>query len=160
MPTQSLPAASLRTANFLPAGRMLTRAGNSLIYRVLWPIWRAISLVEWMFLPALREAPGGGRRSAGQALRTGGDVVEGEGHRHAGVKAHQADHVGDALMAECGDRAVEEALGDPTRIGEAGRPLVHEPLALVIERCRQARQQYFDLVGRQPRRLAGALMRI
>ena len=49
--------------------------------------------------------------SARQAFGAGGDVVEGQGHRHAGVKAHQADHVGDALMAERLDRAVEETLG-------------------------------------------------
>src|SRR5215212_745827 len=34
------------------------------------------------------------------ALGAGRHVVEGERHRHAGVKAHQADRVGDALMAE------------------------------------------------------------
>src|SRR3984893_11808608 len=100
MPTQSLPALSLRTAKCLPAGRLLIRARNPLIYRVLWAIWRAISVVASSFLPALRETRGGGGRSAGQAFRTGRDVVEGERHRHAGVKAHQADHVGDALMAE------------------------------------------------------------
>jgi hypothetical protein len=44
---------------------------------------------------ALREG-----RSADEALGTGPDVVEGEGHRDAGVKAHQADHVGDAYMVE------------------------------------------------------------
>src|ERR1700737_1292784 len=159
-PTQSLPAPSLRNAYRLPAGRVLIRASNALIYRVLWAIWRVISVVESMFLPALRETPGGSRRSAGQALRTGGDVVECEGHRHAGVKAHQADDVGNALMAECGDRAVEEALGDPARICETGRHLVDDLLALVVERCRQAGQQRLDLVGRQPRRLAGTLMRI
>src|SRR6266481_10103842 len=113
VPTQCLPAASLKVARRLPAGRMLIQARNPLIYRVLWPIWRAISVVASIFLPALREAPGGGRRSAGQALRTGGDVVEGERHRDARVKAHQGDHIGDTLMAECGDRPVEEALGDP-----------------------------------------------
>jgi hypothetical protein len=44
---------------------------------------------------ALREG-----RSAGQAPGAGRDVVEGEGHRDAGVKVHQADHVGDADMVE------------------------------------------------------------
>ena len=63
-------------------------------------------------------------------------------------------------MAECGDRAVEEALGDPARIGEAGRHLVNDLLALVIERGRQTGQQCLDLVDRQPGRLAGTLMRI
>jgi len=63
MPPQSLPAASLRTANCLPAARVLIRVVNSLIYHTLWPIWRAISAVEPMSLPVLREAAG----SAGHA---------------------------------------------------------------------------------------------
>src|SRR6202171_681097 len=63
-------------------------------------------------------------------------------------------------MAEGLGRAVEEAFGDPARIGKTRRHLIDDLLALVVERCRQARQQCFDLVGRQPRGLAGALMRI
>src|SRR5215831_11422435 len=103
---------------------------------------------------------GAGWRSARQALGARRDVVKGKRHRYAGVKADQADHVGDALMAECGDRAVEEALGDPARIGKARRHLVDDLLALVVERGRQTGQQCLDLVRRQPRRLAGALVRI
>jgi hypothetical protein len=53
MPTQSLPAPSLRTAICLPAG-MPTWAGNPLIYRTLC----AISVAGSIFLPALREARG------------------------------------------------------------------------------------------------------
>src|SRR5437016_495399 len=93
MPTQCLPAVSLRTAHLLPAGRVLVRLSNYLIYKVLWPIWRAFSGVESIFLPESREARGGSRCSARQAFGAGGDVVEGERHRHAGVKAHQGDHV-------------------------------------------------------------------
>src|ERR1700730_6481506 len=100
MPTRCLPAASLRTAYRLPAARVLMWVASYLIYKALWPIWRAISAVGSIFLPALREMPGGGSRSAGQALGAGGDVVEGECRRHAGAKAHHADHVGDALMPE------------------------------------------------------------
>src|SRR6266404_3678814 len=85
MPTQCLPAASLRTAICLPAGRMLIRALNPLIYMVLWAIWRAFSVVESIFLPALREGPTGSTGSAGQALGAGGDVVEGQRHSHAGA---------------------------------------------------------------------------
>ena len=55
MPTQSLPAPSLRTAICLPAG-MPTWAGNPLIYRTLC----AISVAGSIFLPALREASGRG----------------------------------------------------------------------------------------------------
>ena len=103
MPTQSLPAA-----------RVLVRVASYLIYKVLWPLRKASADAESSFLPALREVRGGGRGSAGQALRAGGDVVEGQRHRHAGVKPHQTDHVGDADMAECGDRAVMEP---PSGIG-------------------------------------------
>jgi hypothetical protein len=53
MPTQSLPAPSLRTAICFPAG-MPTWAGNPLIYRTLC----AILVVGSIFLPALREARG------------------------------------------------------------------------------------------------------
>src|SRR5690349_7278995 len=63
-------------------------------------------------------------------------VVEGQRHRHTGVKAHQADHVGNALMTEHLDRAIEETLGDPARIREAGRHLIDDLLALVVERGR------------------------
>src|SRR6516164_2822422 len=160
VPTQTLPAASLRPAKRLPASRVMIRMANYLIYRVFWPIRQAFFGAESSFLPALREAPGAGARSAGQALGAGRDVVEGERHRHTGVKAHQADHVCDALMAESLDRTVEEALGDPARIGKARRHLVDDLLALVVERCRQAGEQRLDLIGRQPRRLAGALMRV
>src|SRR6266851_8209634 len=95
MPTKSLPAASLRTTDRLPAARIRLLGSNYLIFMVLWPIRRLLFGVESYFLPALREG-----RSADQALGAGRDVVEGEGHRDAGVKAHQADHVGDADMVE------------------------------------------------------------
>src|SRR5215471_2069753 len=51
--------------------------------------------------------------SAGHSRCIGGDVVEGERHRHAGVEAHQRDDVGDADVAEGGDGAVEDALRYP-----------------------------------------------
>jgi hypothetical protein len=95
MPTKSLPAASLRTTHHLPAARIRFPGVNYLMCKALWLIRRPLFGVESCFLPALREG-----RSAGQALGAGPDVVEGEGHREAGVKAHQADHVGDADMVE------------------------------------------------------------
>src|SRR5271166_4084916 len=52
MTTQSLPAASLRTANCLPAARVLLRVATYLIYKALWSIKRAILGVESFFLPA------------------------------------------------------------------------------------------------------------
>ena len=57
MLTQSLPAASLRTGNRLPAAQVLLRVSNYLIYMVLWLIVPASSDLESSFLPALREAP-------------------------------------------------------------------------------------------------------
>ena len=57
MLSQSLPAASLRTANRLPAGRVLVWAFNYLICMALWLIGPAISGLESGFLPALRETP-------------------------------------------------------------------------------------------------------
>jgi hypothetical protein len=90
-----LPAASLRTTDRLPAAQIRLREDKYLICRVLWPIRRPLFGVESCFLPALREG-----RSGGQALGAYRDVVEGEGHRDAGVKAYQADHVGDADMVE------------------------------------------------------------
>src|ERR1700740_36170 len=106
MPTQPLPAVSLRMAKRLPAIRVLARLSNYLTFMALWPIRQAFFGAESSFLPALREAPGASARSAGQALGAGRDVVEGERHRHTGVKAHQADHVCAALMAESLHRAV------------------------------------------------------
>src|ERR1700730_15987309 len=55
MPTQIVPAASLRSTTRLPAARALVRASNHLIWIVLWSIGRAISRVASNFLPALRE---------------------------------------------------------------------------------------------------------
>ena len=74
MPTQSLPAASLRTAGRLPAARVLVRVASYLIYKVLWALRKASSGAESSFLPALREVWGGGSRSAGQTLGVGGDL--------------------------------------------------------------------------------------
>jgi hypothetical protein len=57
MSTQSLPAASLRTTDRLPAARVLLQVFNYLIYMPLWLIEPAGSDLESDFLPALREAP-------------------------------------------------------------------------------------------------------
>src|ERR1700730_4052800 len=51
-----LPAASLRTANRLPAGRVMRLVSNSLICLILSSIGLAIFGREAKFLPALREA--------------------------------------------------------------------------------------------------------
>jgi hypothetical protein len=58
MPTQTLPAASLRSARCLPAARALLRVANYLICTALWSIGRAICRVASNSLPALREGEG------------------------------------------------------------------------------------------------------
>src|SRR6266404_3476369 len=55
---QSLPAASLRTANRLPAGRVMRLVYNHLICFILSSIGPAIFRRQAKFLPALREAAG------------------------------------------------------------------------------------------------------
>jgi len=55
MPTQILPAASLRSANRLPAGRTLAWVVNHLICMASWSIGRAIFRIVLNYLPALRE---------------------------------------------------------------------------------------------------------
>ena len=57
MPTQILPAASLRGANRLPAGRTPTGRSNHLIWTGLLAIGRAIFRAALHFLPAGREFP-------------------------------------------------------------------------------------------------------
>src|SRR6266404_1562839 len=52
MSTQSLPAASLRTINCLPAAGVRLGVATYLIYKVLLPIKRAISGAALSFLPA------------------------------------------------------------------------------------------------------------
>src|ERR1700738_32386 len=63
MPTRIPPAASLRSAQRLPAARALFLAANNLIYMALWSIGGAIFRVAANFLPALREGRVTGRRA-------------------------------------------------------------------------------------------------
>jgi hypothetical protein len=55
MPRKILPAASLRSAQRLPAARTLFRAPNYLICMALWSIGQAIFRGASNFLPVLRE---------------------------------------------------------------------------------------------------------
>src|SRR6516165_4243332 len=86
-----------------------------------------------------RKAHAGCGGLAHDAGRPGRHVVKGQGHRDAGVVAHQGDHIGDADMTERLDRAVVEPFCDPARIGEGGRHLVDDLLALIGKRSRQTR---------------------
>src|SRR4029077_20815093 len=59
MPTQSVPAASLRTVISLPAARVLLRVSNYLICRAFLADRAVDFRHRTEFLPELREAPGG-----------------------------------------------------------------------------------------------------
>src|SRR5437660_1673038 len=74
MSTRSLPAASLRTGDRLPAGRVFLWVFKYLILSALSSICWSICGAQSIFLPALREAPGGGgrgRRAASSARFVG-----------------------------------------------------------------------------------------
>src|SRR5437660_1386646 len=79
MPSAGLPAASLRTANCLPAGRVLRWAASYLIYITLWSIRGAVFGPKSKFLPALRE---GDNRGLLEPRAVAVDVVE----RRVGVR--------------------------------------------------------------------------
>src|SRR6516225_7289428 len=127
------------------------------------PPFSVKKLVRKVGINCLTECVGASLRashSARHARRPGWHVVKGQGHRDAGVIAHQGDYVGDADMAECLDRTVIEPLWDPTRISEGHRHLVDNLLALVRERSLQAGDDGFDLIGWQTDFLAAPLMRV
>src|SRR6266446_2032724 len=73
MSTRSLPAASLRTGNSLPAGRVFLWVFKHWICLALSSIFWSICGVQSIFLPALREAPckRRGRRAASSARIVG-----------------------------------------------------------------------------------------
>jgi hypothetical protein len=100
MPTQSLPAASLRPANRFPAARVSLSVANYLIYRALEPIGRAISGVKSRFLPALREAgvfrnvaARGGKRKRERQPRLRGPAIEAAGILDKNAKHAPGDRI-------------------------------------------------------------------
>src|SRR6266481_9217228 len=126
MPTQILPAASLRSANRLPAGRTLSWAANHLICFALWSIARAIFRAAANVVPASRDnipsGAGDGEvvdpqgRGVGASLEfevvggleAGEDVLEIAGHRHL------ADREGDlAVLDQKARRTPAVVAGDP-----------------------------------------------
>src|SRR6266436_2599179 len=132
MPTQILPAASLRSANRLPAGRTLSWAANHLICLALWSIARAIFRAAANVVPASRDnipsGTGDGEvvdaqgRGIGAGLEfevvrgaeAGEDVLEIAGHRHL------ADREGDLALVD------PEAGGTPAIVaGHAVDPHPH-----------------------------------
>src|SRR3984893_17668660 len=92
MPTQIVPAASLRSTTRLPAAGALVRASNHLIWVVLWSIGRAIFRVASNFLPGLREGRAAQAAPAGVpapcreiVFRAGFDLI-------SVVGEHRVDH--------------------------------------------------------------------
>src|ERR1700730_1352848 len=129
MSTQSLPAASLRTGNRLPAGRVLLWVSKYMIWidlsSICWPICGAVSI----FLPALREAPGSGRRGrrGASSARVVGVLALAQHHpdRGAGqveILAQRVDEVAPIGVREvCGFR------GEQRKGRWAGVDLGHVP---------------------------------
>jgi hypothetical protein len=91
MPTQIVPAASLRSTTRLPAARALVRASNHLIWIALWSIGRAIFRVVSNFLPALRE--GRAYQAAPAGVPACREIVFGAGFELISVVGeHRIDH--------------------------------------------------------------------
>src|SRR6266446_8021351 len=114
MPRQILPAASLRSAQCLPAARALLQVSNYLMCTALWSIGRAICRVASNFLPALREGEDGDRGSqCGEA----GEEVPVPNVRFAPPGRHlSALHQLDADAIGCSDvRSEERRVGKECR---------------------------------------------
>src|SRR6201994_4012000 len=80
-----------------------------------------------------------------QASGVGRDVVRHQRQRNGGEPAHQRGHVHDALVADQVLRPPEQPQRDHPRRGQRAGELVHDLLAVVVERGRQARDQRRDL---------------
>ena len=127
MPTQSLPATSLRTGKRLPAARVLLRVVNYLICMALWLIGPAISGLESSFLPAFREAQGRVRRSTRHACGPGQDVGRN------GALDRRLDAVAGQIRRDVGAR----------KLATPGRPLLR---SIARHGHRLHRRQYRHLV--------------
>src|SRR5437899_1633088 len=121
MPTQILPAASLRSANCLPAARTLSWAANYLICIALWSIARAVFRAASNFLPALRErralsAPAAADRASGRrrgrataddaeasGVFGGGRAACGAPPGRDGVRPKARRHLADARFRQPGE---------------------------------------------------------
>src|SRR5438132_737716 len=126
MPTQILPAASLRSANWLPAARTLSWASNHLICFALWSIARAIFRATANVVPASRDNipsgagdgevvdPQGRGVGAGLEFEIVGGLEAGEDVLQVAGDRHLADREGDLALVdpEAGGTAAIVA-GDP-----------------------------------------------
>src|ERR1700756_5613170 len=99
MPTQILPAASLSSAQRLPAARALFLAVNYLICIALRSIGRAIFGVETRFLPEVREMRRGSALARQHLGSPCGDAAvddeAGPGHEAGVVRGEKDDALGD-----------------------------------------------------------------
>src|SRR5215475_5519574 len=109
MPTQILPAASLSSAQRLPAARALFLEANYLICIALRSIGRAISGVKTRFLPHSRDERWGPRRTGHHLGLLRGDAAiddeTGPGHKAGVVRGEKDDALGDvAHRSHAADR--------------------------------------------------------
>ena len=107
-------AVSMATSKGLYAPVMLIAGGAPLQWRVM--------IHEMTRHGVARPSDEFVNTSARHARRAVGNVVEGQGHRDAGVVAHQGDDIGDADVAERLDRAVVEAARHPAARWRARSP--------------------------------------
>src|SRR5438067_13800802 len=110
MPTQILPAASLRSANRLPAGRTPSWTPNCLIRMRLWALSWANFRAVAHFLPDGRELPPRRPLSAGD-----GEVVDPEGRGiGAGLEFEivGGDEAGEDVLEIAGHRHLADREGD------------------------------------------------
>src|SRR6267143_3304098 len=88
MSTQTLPAASLRTGNRLPAGQVLLWVSKYLIWNILSSICSSICGAATISLPVLREVRGSGRRGrrAASSARIVGVLALAQHHPDRGAR--------------------------------------------------------------------------
>jgi hypothetical protein len=127
MPSQTLPAASLRPADRLPAARVWLRVATYSICRALSAIGTAISGVESDFLPALREASNrlrqrrsvdAGRLGRGAPEDPGAVLVGQAGARFGSTFGNRLIAVTLSAVSDPCPASVKSGLGSP---GPSGR---------------------------------------
>src|SRR6266436_9428302 len=117
MSTQSLPAASLRTGERLPARRVLISVSKYLIWRFLSSICWSICAAASIFLPAIREAPCKRRgRRAALSARVVGVLALAQHHSDRGageveIPAQRIDEITPIGVREIGRFGGEECEG-------------------------------------------------
>jgi hypothetical protein len=177
MSTQSLPAASLRTGNRLPAGRVFLWVFKHLICWALSSICWSICGAQSIFLPALREAPGSGRRGrcAVRSARVVGVLALAQHHADRGagqVKGltQRVDKIAAIGIGKVSGRVLTWVMyckrnrrpADERRRAGSGKSSVSAALHLAVHargtkewlRCRAAGQSAHRTPIEKPRRLS------